>query len=78
MPPTILAAQNKQPPPQGAVTPAEWLKGQPKPKFRAGHTLPPLTRYGWDMDDAVRVELAENWGYALEFGAAGRARWTMP
>ncbi len=49
-------------------TPAAWLKAQPKPEFRTGHTLPPLTRYGWDMDDAVRVSLAEDWGYALEFG----------
>jgi hypothetical protein len=52
-------------------TPAEWLAAQPKPAFKAGHTLPPLTRFGWDMDDAVRIALAEDWGYALEFGVAG-------
>ena len=52
------------------MTPADWLKSQPKPKFRAGHTLPLLTRFAWDMDDAVRVALAEDWGYALEFGPA--------
>lgn len=50
------------------VTPAEWLKLQPKPAFRVGHTLPPLTRYGWDIDDALRNEMAESWGYTLEFG----------
>ena len=53
-----------------AMTPAEWLDAQPKPKFRAGHTLPRLTRFSWDMDDAVRVSLARDWGYALEFGVA--------
>ena len=52
------------------VTPAEWLRAQPKPKFRAGHTLPRLTRFAWDMDDDVRVALVEDWGYALEFGVA--------
>ncbi len=53
-----------------AVSPVEWLKAQPKPKFRDGHTLPRLTRFAWDMDDGVRVALAEDWGYALEFGVA--------
>jgi hypothetical protein len=36
--------------------------------FRAGHTLPPLTRYGWTLSYDARVELARHWGYALEFG----------
>jgi hypothetical protein len=49
-------------------TPAEWLKAQPKPSFRAGHTLPPLTRYGWALDFDTRVELAENWGYCVQWG----------
>lgn len=69
--PLLSAAPKNEPPPEGSVTPAQWLRTQPKPKFRAGHTLPPLTRYGWDMDDAVRIALAEEWGYALEFGVAG-------
>jgi len=56
------------------ITPAEWLAAQPKPEFRAGHTLPRLTRFAWDMDDAVRVELAKDWGYALEFGVADAER----
>ncbi len=50
------------------VTPSAWLKAQPKPAFREGHTLPPLTRFGWTLDFDTRVELAESWGYALEFG----------
>ena len=50
------------------VSPAEWLKSQPKPVFHEGHTLPPLTRFGWALDFNTRAELAEHWGYALEFG----------
>ena len=52
------------------VTPAQWLASQPKPAFKAGHTLPRLTRYGWSMPLDVRVKLCEDWGYALEFGRA--------
>jgi hypothetical protein len=44
------------------------LRAAEKPHFRAGHTLPPLTRWGWTLPYDVRVELCENWGYALEFG----------
>lgn len=51
-----------------AETSLETLKAAPKPHFRRGHTLPPLTRWGWTMPFEVRVELTENWGYALEFG----------
>ena len=50
------------------TTPAAWLARQPKPQFRPGHTLPPLTRFGWTLPFDARVELAEHWGYALEFG----------
>jgi hypothetical protein len=50
------------------VTPAQWLAAQPKPVFRPGHTLPRLARWGWGLPQDVRVELAEHWGYALEFG----------
>lgn len=45
------------------------LQSAPKPHFREGHTLPPLTRWGWTMPFEVRVELTENWGYALELEA---------
>jgi len=44
------------------------LQSAQKPHFRSGHTLPPLTRWGWTLPYEVRVELCENWGYALEFG----------
>ena len=56
------------PPPVALVTPAAWLKTQPKPAFRAGYTLPRLTRYGWSLPLDARIEMTENWGYALEYG----------
>jgi hypothetical protein len=51
-----------------ARTALEHLQAAPKPQFKPGHTLPPLTRWGWSMPYAVRLELCTNWGYALEFG----------
>jgi hypothetical protein len=54
-------------------TALQFLKEAPKPAFKEGHTLYPLTRWGWTMPFEVRVELAENWGYALEFGEANPA-----
>lgn len=55
------------------VSPDAWLAMQSPPKFRAGHSLPLLTRYGWELPFELRVLLAENWGFALEFGGyAGR------
>jgi hypothetical protein len=56
------------PRPADDVTPDQWLKAQPRPRFREGHTLPPLTRFGWTLPFETRVELTENWGFALEFG----------
>jgi hypothetical protein len=50
------------------VKPAEYLASLERPAFRQGHTLPPLTRYGWTLSFDARVELARHWGYALEFG----------
>jgi len=50
--------------------PLELLRETPRPQFRQGHTLLPLSRWGWAMPYDVRVELTEHWGYALEFGAA--------
>ena len=50
------------------VTPADYLNGLPAPQFQAGHTLMPLTRYGWALPFDLRVELAERWGFCLEFG----------
>lgn len=54
--------------PAYAKTALEMLRETPKPQFREGHTFLPLTRWGWTMAYDVRVELAEHWGYALEFG----------
>ena len=50
------------------VRPAAYLAALPKPRFKAGHTLPRLTRYGWALPLDARKELAESWHYALEFG----------
>lgn len=52
----------------GAATLAELLAATPAPTFKEGHTLLPLTRWGWNMPLEVRVDLCERWGYALEFG----------
>lgn len=55
---------------RGAVaqTAAEHLKALPKPVFKQGNTMIPLTRWGWELAYDAKVELCENWGYALEFG----------
>jgi len=50
------------------VSPAEYLASLQPPAFSKTHTLPPLTRYGWTLPYEARVELARNWGYALELG----------
>jgi len=54
-----------------AATALLHLRAAPKPRFGKGHSLPPLTRWGWAMPLDVRIELAEHWGYALELGTAG-------
>ena len=54
---------------QEPMLPAEYLQSLEAPGFREGHTLPPLTRWGWVLDPDTRIELAENWGYALELGS---------
>ena len=70
-----FAADPKAPPSSTeTITPGEWLKAQPKPQFREGHTLPPLSRFSWEMDERVIIELATDWGYALEFGVINKAR----
>ncbi|XOF32989.1 MAG: hypothetical protein ACL93V_13350 [Candidatus Electrothrix sp. YB6] len=50
------------------IGPAAYLASLPKPVFRADHTLPPLTRYGWTLPLEVNAEFARHWGYALEMG----------
>ena len=52
------------------ATPVEHLRAAPRPSFRQGHTLPPLSRWGWILPFDARVELTEHWGYALEMGEA--------
>jgi len=54
--------------PAQGKTALEHLRAAPKPHIRKGHTLLPLSRWGWTMPFDVRVELCEQWGYALEFG----------
>jgi len=66
----LSAAAGEAPPGPAAaeaVTPLDWLRSLPRPTFREGHTLPPLTRWGWAMSFDVAKELADNWGYAVEF-----------
>ncbi len=57
--------------PDGKVPPADWLRSLPAPLFREGHGLPPLTRWGWSLDAATRVDVAERWGYCLELVGSG-------
>jgi hypothetical protein len=55
---------------QTNVTPEQHLALQARPKFKPGHTLPPLTYTGWGSENSnTMVELANNWGYAVEFDA---------
>ncbi|MHB1034985.1 MAG: hypothetical protein ACYC35_21735 [Pirellulales bacterium] len=49
------------------ITPLEWLKAQAAPEFAPHSTLPPLARWGWAMSFEVAKELADRWGYAVEF-----------
>jgi hypothetical protein len=44
------------------------LRAAKRPTFAAGHSLPPLTRWGWRLPLDLQVELCEHWGYALELG----------
>lgn len=53
---------------RGEVTPVGFLQQQPRPLFKEGHTLPPLTRYGWALPFELRKAFADHWGYAVELG----------
>lgn len=48
-----------------AVTPVEYLDLQPKPQFKPGHRLLPLTRWGYTLGSNTTVVLARDWGYTL-------------
>jgi hypothetical protein len=50
------------------VNPSQYLKLLKPPVFKQGHKLPPLSRFGWTLSFAMRVELADRWGYTLEWG----------
>ncbi len=64
----VWAADKPVHTPPPSRTAFEHLRAAAKPRFRKGHTLLPLTRWGWTMPFETRVELSGNWGYALEFG----------
>ena len=64
----VFAADQPAAPAQGVtVKPVDWLKAQTPPNFAPSSTLPPLTRWGWAMSFDVAKELADRWGYAVEF-----------
>jgi hypothetical protein len=48
------------------ITPAAWLASRPKPDFAANSHLPHLAKWSWPLPYDLRVEMATNWGYALE------------
>lgn len=50
------------------ITGTEYVNKLVKPEFKKDHKLPPLTRFGWKLPFELRVALAKDWGYALEFG----------
>jgi hypothetical protein len=52
-----------------AETALEHLQSEPRPVFKEGHTLLPLSRWGWSLPVETSVELCEHWGYVLEFGS---------
>jgi len=56
-----------------AAPPHAYLETIDKPRFADGHTLPRLTRFGWTLPYDLRVELADAWGYGLEFGGYASA-----
>ena len=61
-------AQSGAAPPVARITPAQWLQRQTKPMYKKGHSMPRLTRYGWDLPFEAKVELTENWNYVLQTG----------
>ena len=70
----VVAVCLLAPGPARAQKALEHLRAATPPVFRQGHTLVPLSRWGWALESDVTVELCERWGYALEFGSYA----TMP
>ena len=67
-----------EPTPVPKVTPAEWVRQQTPPRFKSGHTLPPLGQmHCINPPVELRAELARNWGFAVRLnrpkGEIGRA-----
>jgi len=48
------------------VKPDQWLAAQIKPVFAPDSRLIPLTWWAWPLSSNVNIELAKNWGYALD------------
>lgn len=65
---TALTAWNKE---RGWTTPLAYLEAQPKPYFKPGNTMLPLTRCAYVQPFEVCREFADNWGYALAVGGDG-------
>lgn len=53
--------------PPALIMPLNWLRAQRTPESAPGNTLPPLSRWGWAMSYEVAKELADRWGYGVEF-----------
>jgi len=52
--------------PGSRFTPVEWLRHETAPRFRPGHTLPPLGQMHCVNPPAdLRAELARHWGFAV-------------
>lgn len=64
----VMTAATLLPATAMAQTAYEHLNQETKPVFKQGHTLPVLSRWGWQMDTQTRIELADHWGYGLELG----------
>ena len=65
---TALCAGSVRAVPMNTETLLAVLRAEPGPAFRTGHTLLPLTTWGPEFPFEVRKEMAEKWGYALQFG----------
>ena len=71
LPAAAVLAPSRQTSAQTNVTPAQWLALQRAPNFKPGHRLALLSKFSWPFPVDLRVELARNWGYALEFNGYG-------
>ncbi len=49
----------------GFAYPADYIQSLNRPSFKSGHTLLPLTQFGWGLSFRTFKELA-HWGYAID------------